>query len=264
VRAPLLALAVLLAAAAPCAADQHRRLVTAQGPVHVWTPDGFDPRRGGVAVYVHGYGTTADRTWEEEGLLEQFRASHRNALFVVPEAPAGRQEAVSWPSLGALLEAVWAEGVPRPRGPLVAIGHSAAYRTLVPWLRSPSLREVVLLDAVYGYGESVRPFRSWILGRPQRRLLLVVSETVQRAEQLVRGLRVVRRSAVPEDEAALSRGDRQARVVYYRSQYGHMEIVREGRVIPLLLALTRLPGLPEPGPAAAAAPRPPATGPHGR
>src|SRR5690349_16931642 len=34
---------------------QHWRFTTAHGPVHVWTPKGYDARRAETIVYVHGF-----------------------------------------------------------------------------------------------------------------------------------------------------------------------------------------------------------------
>jgi hypothetical protein len=243
-----LLLAALLAAALPPArkaAEEHLRLETPHGVVHVWRPEGYEPDHAGVVVYVHGYGETADASWEQDALGEQFRASRRDALFVVPEAPARREEQVSWASLGELVSSLESAGVDVPKGPVVAVGHSGAYRTLVPWLREPSLQELVLLDAVYGYRETVVPLRSWLLHSRTRRLVLVAQETWRRCEQLVRGLRATRRDALPEDAAALSPKEKAARVVLYRSQYEHMGMVKDGHAIPLLLSATRVPELRE-------------------
>ncbi len=220
---------------------RHWRVETDRGPVHVWSPDGYDPTTAGLAIYVHGYGTTVDRTWDEEMLAEQFESSGRNALFVAAGAPSGRTDGVVWPRLSDLLDAVFDEThLARPRGPLLAFGHSAAYRTLTPWLSHPGLDELVLLDAVYGMKESVAPFRNWLTASRQRRIVAIGHETAAASELMLRGLRIMRHDGI-DPEQAPSPADRQARAVFFKSQYDHMELVTDGRIIPYLLQLTRLP-----------------------
>ena len=69
------------------AGGEHVRIATKRGPVHVWRPAGYDPLTAGIVLYVHGYYTTSDKAWAEHRLAEQFAASGRNALFIVPRAP---------------------------------------------------------------------------------------------------------------------------------------------------------------------------------
>ena len=60
----------------------------AQGAVHVWVPAGYDRETAGTVIYVHGYWTDADGAWRDHELARQFKASHQNAMFIVPDAPA--------------------------------------------------------------------------------------------------------------------------------------------------------------------------------
>ena len=46
--------------------------------------------------------------------------------------------------------------------------------------------------------------------------------------------------AIPERFEALSKRERAAKLLYLRSQYGHMELITDGRVVPLLLRRTAL------------------------
>lgn len=211
------------------------------GAVHVWTPRGYEPRSAGVLIYVHGYFTDADEAWRLHNLPEQFRASRRNALFIVPEAPVGGADRVRWDDPRKLLAAVRAhcDELVLPAGPVVAMGHSGAYRTIAAWLEAPRLEEVILIDGFYW---NEQEFAAWLQGDAggrRRRLVIVGFETAERAEQFLLanfGDALVR-DAVPERGIDFRRREREARVVYLRSQYGHMELVAEGRVIPVLLAL---------------------------
>src|SRR5690349_5160861 len=41
----------------------HARLETPRGPVHVWTPRGYDPETAITVIYVHGYQIDVDEAW---------------------------------------------------------------------------------------------------------------------------------------------------------------------------------------------------------
>lgn len=224
------------------AGGDHWRIETTGGPLHVWRPAAYRPATAGLVIYIHGYDTTADETWEADRLGEQFQASRRNALFLVPEAPSSGGDAVRWERLGDLLEAATrGTGIAVPPHPVVAVGHSGAYRTLIPWLGSPRLEQVILLDALYGRS-NVRPFRDWLRrARGRRRLIVVGAETVPESRQLLRSFRhAVHRDEVPESVSGFAPRERRARLLSLRSQYGHQELVSAGKVIAPLLALTSL------------------------
>lgn len=230
----IVAALVAMAGTARAEVDRpHVRLTTARGPVHVWTPPTYDPATAGIALYVHGYYTDADRTWKDDRLQDQFLASGRNALFIVPEAPAGLRPAVNWTSLQDLLIEVRVQtGRPLPRGPLVAIFFSGAYRTAAHWLEHPELREIVMLDAMY---DDEDLYAAWLRQPRERanRMILVGADTLRWTEPFAREAR--------EDGVA-------DRLVYLRAGDAHADLVARGATIPALLQLTSLPA------AAAAAP----------
>jgi hypothetical protein len=225
------------------AGGTHWRLLTPNGPVHVWRPPGFDPKTAGVLVYLHGYYTDADEAFEHHRLGEQFRDSRRNALFVVPEAPVSNLDRVRFESLVGLLDTVRSQTKLRvPDGPVVVVGHSGGFRTIVSWLASPLIEQVILLDALYN---NEADFAAWLRPTPksarEHRIVLVGFETAERTEQFLASLGgAFVRESIPEQSAQFRRRDRQARVLYIRSQYGHMELVTEGKTLPLLLRLTQL------------------------
>jgi hypothetical protein len=219
----------------------HVRLATEHGAVHVWIPAGYRPESAGIALYVHGYYTDVDKAWSEHRLGEQFAASGRNALFIVPEAPAGLRQGVYWRSLGELIRTVRSRlKVARPAGPVVAIGHSGAYRTLLEWLEYPPLDEIVMLDALYGEEEQ---FAAWMERSPRHRLIQVGADTLRWTEELAVGMPdAVVLDRIPDEVEQLELGEtvKEARLVYLRSQLGHMPIVTDGVAIPLTLRMTRL------------------------
>jgi hypothetical protein len=216
------------------AGGSHMRLETNHGPVHLFRPAGFDRRTAGVVVYVHGYYTHIDDAWHEHKLAEQFAASRRNALFIAPEAPAAPEETASWSSLRRLLTMVFrAVHLRELPGPLVVVGHSGAYRTLVPWLDEPALHQLILIDALYG---NEPDFLDWLARERGNRMTLVVKGTGKWADPFVKKLPyAITLSRIPGEISELSRAERGAKLLCLRSQYGHFELITEGRVMPVLL-----------------------------
>ena len=240
----------------PEAGGTHIRAETVHGPVHVFVPAGFRRRDAGVVVYVHGLYVTVDGAWREHRLAEQFAASGRNAVFIAPEAPRAASDQLAWDDLGALVAVgLRAARLRPPGGPLVVAGHSGAYHTIVPWLAEPALRELVLLDALYGNQDD---FRAWLDGGADRRMTLVVKGTGRWADPFVAGFPgAVTVKAIPGGVGELPRAARGAKLLCLRSQYGHFELITEGRVLPVLLRRTGLRPLPAPAPPLPPAPAPP-------
>ena len=135
------------------AGGRHFRVKTAQGSVHVWFPENYDRETAGTVVYVHGYWTDADGAWRDYELARQFRASRQNAMFVVPDAPSNNEESVHWPALSDLRKAVTRANIKIPDGPVVVMGHSGAFRTVMQWVDNRVVDQIILLDALYA-GES--------------------------------------------------------------------------------------------------------------
>ncbi len=232
----MLAVLVLAGAGKPVrrreAGGEHIRIETDHGAVHVWIPPGYRPETAGIALYVHGYYTGVDKAWKDHRLAEQFRASGRNALFIAPEAPAGLAQPVFWPELGELLAEVTRRiGLRRPWGPVIAMVHSGGYRTAVAWLDDDLLDDLVLLDAMYGDEEA---FRDWMRAAARHDLVLVGADTLRWTEPFARDLRMRSLDAIPDDPTP--RGS-----IYLRSGRGHMDLVTNGKVIPVLYRMTRLP-----------------------
>ena len=217
----------------------HDRVQTEHGPVHLFRPAGYDRRTAGVIVYVHGLYTRVDEAWREQQLATQFAASGANALFIVPEAPEAADEPPAWTDLESLIATALARAhLRRPPGPLVAAGHSGAYRTLVGWLADPALRSLILIDALYGNEDE---FRAWLDADPANKMTLVVKGTTRRADPFVRSYRrAITLPRIPDSFDELSRAERTAKLLCLRSQYGHMELITEGKTLPVVLRRTAL------------------------
>jgi hypothetical protein len=220
---------------------QEWRIVSAGRVVRVYRPSGFRRETAALVLYVHGFYTDPDQAWRDHGLPDQFAASARNALFVVPAARTGPGQPVPWPDLPELLEVVAAAlGEPLPRA-LVAAGHSGAYRQIGAWLEHRSLRTILLLDALYGLLDS---FRAWVR-RPGRRMALVSKDTAAATAQWTRRLSfAVQRARCPPEFAQLSARERAARVLAMGTDSDHFGIVSEGKTLPLLLRWAGIAAVP--------------------
>ena len=206
-----------LAAVALCllsSTTNHQRWQSAHGPIHTWHPGLAVPTA--VVLYVHGYNDDADSAFADHHLAEQFADSGFEALFVVPEAPSGPQQRVSWPDLEELLVEVSRQhDVPLPQTVFV-FGHSGGNRTLKAWLASARVNHVVLLDGFYG---DPKPFENWLGGNADAQLILIGQLTFARAETWRKGLVASSRDRVEQRAAGCS----------------HMQIVTAGKWIPHVL-----------------------------
>jgi hypothetical protein len=217
---------------------RHTRLATAHGPVHVWVPKGYKPRRAETIVYVHGLYAHVDGAWREYRLETQFAASAINAMFIAPEAPASGTEPVSWESLSDLLSAVERGlGEPLPRGRVVVVGHSGAWRTLLGWLDEPQIDTVVLVDAAYG---EIDQYKDWVLASEDHRLIDVGDDTRSWTDKLHAELPesfVI--DGFPSVEDGIPAAARKARIVYIKSDLGHFPLVTSGTALPMILRTLR-------------------------
>jgi len=223
---------------------KHFRIKTARGAVHVWFPPDYARETAGTVIYVHGYYTDADGAWREHELAKQFKASHQNAIFIVPDAPSGNEDDVKWPALKDLRKAVTRANIHLPDGPVVVIGHSGAFRTVMQWVDHRLVDQIILLDALYA-GESA--FDAFIASGKRaddHKLIVVAASTAEESASFARRYKfAVARERMPSSAGELSRRERGAKLLYIRSQFEHMAIVTSGRVIPTLLRVTPLKAL---------------------
>lgn len=217
---------------------RHLRLETKHGPVHVWTPMGYELRRAETILYVHGYFVHVDEAWRSYKLEWQFASSAINAMFIACEAPIDAKDPISWDSLAELLDTVErgiAEKVPRRR--IVAMGHSGAHRTLRGWLDEPTIDTVVLVDAAYG---EIDEYKTWILADEKRRLIDIGDDTRAWTDKLHADLpETVVLDGFPSLEEGIPREAARARILYIKSSLGHFPLVTSGWALPMLLRTLR-------------------------
>ena len=218
---------------------KHWRIKTDEGAVHVWVPPGYDRATAGTVVYVHGYYTDADGAWADYKLARQFKASHQNAMFVVPDAPAGNDQDVKWPALTDLRQALRKANIKIPDGPTIVMGHSGAFRTVMKWVDHHAVEQIILLDAMYGGEQQFDDYIASGKRADQHKLIVVGSDTAASSVSFAKHYPfAIVRDAMPSGR--FSKRERGAKLLYIRSQFGHMEIVTSGKVIPKLLQLTHL------------------------
>ncbi len=208
------------------------------GPVHVWRPRSYKREQAVTVVYVHGFFTSIDTAMREHQLTAQFRDSGRNALFIAPEARSWRTDPVYWPDLEKLIAAVEKRlKLKRPPGPIVLLGHSGAYKTIATWLPHEQVRQVLLVDGLYG---NETDFKDW-LDAPSpalpRQLVLVGFDTQQRAEWMVKKHAAsVQLDALPWLYDELPGATKKSPLVCVQSErLDHMQLVTDGRLLPWLL-----------------------------
>ncbi len=226
------------------AGGRHFRIKTAQGAVHVWFPENYDRETAGTVVYVHGYWTDADGAWREHSLARQFRASRQNAMFVVPDAPSSNEQSVQWPALSDLRRAVSRANIKLPDGPVIVMGHSGAFRTVMQWVDNRVVDQIILLDALYA-GES--KFDEYIKSGKRaddHKLIVVAASTAQASQAFATKYKfAVAREKMPDSVKGFTKRERGSKLLYVRSQYEHMQIVTSQKVIPMLLRVTPLKAL---------------------
>jgi len=219
----------------------HWRIETDEGAVHVWIPPNYDRATAGTVVYVHGYYTDADGAWRDYHLAKQFRQSRQNAIFIVPDAPSGNQEQVKWPALADLRRAINRANIKLPDGPTIVMGHSGAYRTVMKWVDHQLVQQVILLDAMYGGEKAFDDFIATGKRADRHKLIVVGSSTAEASHSFIDKYPfAVAREKMPTSSDGFTRREKRCKLLYVRSQFGHMEIVTGGKVIPTLLRLTPL------------------------
>lgn len=177
------------------------------GSVRGFVPDGYTG--AWTVVYVHGHGVDVNEAWTKHELPKQFLESGLKALFLAVEAPANGQQSVFVPDLPSLLLAVTKNTSIVPPSKVVAIGHSGAYRTLTHWVDYDHLKQIILLDGLFG---GVVPFAKYVLSGGK--------------------LTIIATDRTSENSALLAK---KVDVEYTKVNEDHMGLVTSGRYIPPLL-----------------------------
>ncbi|MGN6108765.1 MAG: hypothetical protein ACTHU0_26910, partial [Kofleriaceae bacterium] len=177
-------------------------------------------------------------------LARQFKASRQNAMFIVPDAPSGNHEQVKWPALTDLRRAVTRGNIKMPDGPIIVMGHSGAFRTVMTWVDHRMVDQIILLDALYAGESAFDEFIKSGKRADDHKLIVVGAGTAESSLGFARRYKfAVARERMPDSLTGFTKRERGAKLLYIRSQYEHMGIVTSKKVIPLLLRLTPLKAL---------------------
>ena len=138
--------------------------------VLIYIPKHFSPKKKvNYIFWFHGWGNNIDSACKQYGLLDQFEASGRNAIFIFPEGPKNAPDSyggkLEQPQVfqGLMKEVVekLTENKVIKRIPVFQIneydislaGHSGAYRVISRIINKNPVKEVILFDAMYGQNE---------------------------------------------------------------------------------------------------------------
>jgi hypothetical protein len=131
------------------------------------------------------------------------------------------------------------------------------------WIDHKVVAQVILLDALYGGERAFDDFIGTGKRADQHKLIVVGADTAEESRAFIKRYPfAVARDTMPRSTEQFSKREKRAKLLYVRSQFGHMQIVTSGKVIPLLLRLTPLAALgtaaerKAPGEAPAGEPRP--------
>src|SRR5439155_13640775 len=135
----------------------------------------------------------------------------------VPDAPSGNDDSVQWPALKDLRHAVSRANIHLPDGPVIVIGHSGAFRTVMQWVDHRLVEQIILLDAMYA-GESA--FDEYI-GSGKRadehKLIVVGAATAQESSAFAKKYKfAVAREKMPDTVSGFAHRERTAKLLYIR------------------------------------------------
>ena len=219
---------------------KHFRIKTAEGSVHVWAPEGYDRDTAGTVIYVHGYWTDADGAWKDHQLAKQFKASRQNALFIVPDAPKNNDDNVKWPALKDLRKAIARANIRIPDGPTIVMGHSGAFRTIMQWVDHRAVEQIILLDAMYAGEHQFDEYIASGKRADDHKLIVVGAGTAASSSAFAKSYKfAIAREKMPDGVWGFTKRERGAKLLYIHSQYDHMGMITNRKVIPTLLRVTK-------------------------
>lgn len=157
--------------------------------VLIYVPKYFSAKKKiNYVFWFHGWGNNIDSACKQYGLLDQFEASGRNAIFIFPEGPKNapdsyggklEQPQVFQGLMKEVVEQLAANKVIKPvRGfqindyDISLAGHSGAYRVISRIINKSPVNEVILFDAMYGQNDL---YMQW-LSQPEHRFINIYTK----------------------------------------------------------------------------------------
>lgn len=242
------------------AAETHYR----DNTVGLFVPPGFQPGpRVDFVVHFHGWFNHVAKVVTQYRLGEQFTASRRNAVLVVPQGPrdapdsfGGRLEEPG--AFGRFMADVLAALRTDPRfaraelGNIILSGHSGGYRVMSFIVAQGGLadriREVWLFDALYGGTEN---FVAWQESTGGRLLDIYTDHggTKEETENLMADLKRRGRPFLAATDTDAKPADlRAARIVFLHTDLAHDDVLAKRATFRLFLETSCLREIPAPRP----------------
>lgn len=224
------------------------------------------PTEVNFVIHFHGWRNTATNALSQFSLIQQFAASHRNAVLIAPQGPreapdssGGKlEDANGFKSFVdealALLKQRGDITREATVGKIILSGHSGGYRVISSILEhgglSDSVREVWLFDGLYGRTEQ---FLNWS-ERTGGRFINIYTDnggTKDETEKMIATLKQRGKKLwATSDRVVLPRELRANKLLFLHSDLGHSEVIDKRRTFQTFLETSCLE--PREGKAAAA------------
>jgi hypothetical protein len=231
--------------------------------VAIFVPRGFRASPDvDLVLHFHGWFNNVTNVLSQFQLPEQFAASRRNAILVVPQGPrdapdsfGGKlEDAGSFARFLAELHDVL-KGVPgcgqAPLGRVILSGHSGGYRVIARCLAqngaTNTVREVWLFDALYAEADK---YEAWWQATHGRLLNIHTKDGGTRAETekfLARMKALGAPLLAGTDESLSPTQLREARLIFISTDLGHNEVVAKRKSFQRFLETSCLGSLSGPG-----------------
>jgi hypothetical protein len=205
--------------------------------VAIFIPKGFRPGKTiDFVVHFHGWGNNVAHALEHYRLIEQFSASHRNAILIVPQGPYDASDTFDGKledtngfarfMTEALNVLETKANFRQPKlGKIILSGHSGGYGVISSILDHGGLnyhiREVWLFDALYGRTEK---FVKWFSEEPHVRFIDIYTDhggTREETEKLMTDLEHKKTPIVFANEKDAKPAQLQNRLVFIYTGNSH-------------------------------------------
>jgi hypothetical protein len=210
--------------------------------VAMFIPNGFRP--GGktdFVVHFHGWGNSITNAFIHYKLAEQFTASKRNAILIVPQGPFNAMDSFDGKMedpngfknfMAEVVSKLQAHGVIKNNeiGKIILSGHSGGYEaisSIVAWGGlSDRIREVWLFDALYANTER---FVVWFDHHPSRFIDIYTDHggTKEETENLMAALKGNGVSLYQTEESAVDRKKLTGPLVFIHTDLIHDQVMQQ-------------------------------------
>lgn len=228
--------------------------------VAVFVPDGFRSENGlNIVLYFHGWWNSIEKSIDEFDLTDQFAASGKNALLILPEGPKNAPD-----SFGGKLEDE--QGFARFLNEVIALlfrngciesqkitsiilsGHSGGYRVIAKILEHGGYRnkisEVFLFDGLYAQTDS---YLDWVSSPECKRFVNIYTKdggTFAESQNFLKSLDSLNIPYLSLDEVDTRDKELSAnKIIFIYSDLSHSEVISTRSQFLQFLRTSSLPAL---------------------